>query len=105
MKKLMFAVSLGLISGSLYAACLGPFCYDDQGAYIGGTINDGNGVGVPSATAVVISSMTPRSKGQVIFCNNCTNANAGKGVLCVSTGTTQGAYVAVSSGTTVTNCL
>lgn len=31
MKKLLIAVGLGLLSGSLWAACHGPFCYDDSG--------------------------------------------------------------------------
>lgn len=87
-KKSVIAVGIGLISGSLYAACMGPFCWDDQGAYIGGTIVDGNGTGTPSLTKALMNAATPRATGQEIFCSDCTTA-----ALCVSSGTSRGAYV------------
>lgn len=87
MKKLLIAVGLGLLAGSLYAACNGPFCWDDTGAYIGGVLNDGNGGGTPNLTSAQVTGACPRAKGQEVFCTNC-SFNSGVGVLCISTGTT-----------------
>lgn len=102
MKKLMFAIGLGLISGSVYAACMGPFCYDDQGAYIGGLINDGNGAAVPVASSTTINTVAPRAVGQEIYCNTCiNNGSTSKIEMCVSTGTNVASYVFVSTTTKV----
>lgn len=99
MKKLMFAVGLGLISGSLYAACMGPFCWDDQGAYIGGVIQDGNGQGVPTHTGLYIDTTVPRATAQEVVCSSC--ASNGTNSLCISTATTIHGYVFVASTGTV----
>jgi len=98
MKKLMFAIGLGLISGSLWASCMGPFCWDDRGAYVAGVVQDGNGSGLPSKTASQISTTAPTAAGQEIYCSNCVN-----GLVCISTGTGTAAYVQIRSTTTICN--
>ncbi len=103
MKKIMYIVGLGLLSGSLWAACMGPFCYDDTGASIAGLPVNGNGVGVPSVSSTTLNAITPYI-GQMAFCNNCVNFNGSKGGLCVSTGTAVGSMIAVSSATALTVC-
>ncbi len=98
MKKLMFAIGLGLLSGSLYAACMGPYCYDDTGASIGGLSFDGNGNTVPNASSTTIAGITPKAVGQMIMCTSCTGNNASGGkVLCVSTAAVVGSFTIVSS--------
>lgn len=87
MKKMYIVLGLAAIAGSVYAACMGPFCYDDRGAYVAGTIQDGNGSGMPSLTVAQEQSACPRAAGQEIFCSNC-SANGGLGTVCISTGTT-----------------
>lgn len=106
MKKLMYVIGLGLISGSLWASCMGPFCWDDQGAYVAGTIQDGNGSGIPSLTAAQVAAAKPRAVGQEVWCSNCTSFNGGIGMPCISTETTtsNNAYIAESSGTAVSAC-
>jgi len=105
MKKLMFAIGLGLISSSLYAACMGPFCYDDTGASIGGLQYNGNGQGLPVVSSTTVNTYAPPTVGIEVWCNTtCTNANGGKGQLCISTGTAAGAFIVLSSATAVTNC-
>lgn len=97
MKKLMLAIGLGLISGSVWAACIGPFCYDDRGASINGLTFDGNGNGLKSLTLTQINASTPTATGQMVYCSNCVNSP-----VCVSTGTTNfRSYVAVMSSGTV----
>lgn len=100
MKKLMYAIGLGLISGSVWASCMGPFCWDDRGAYIGtAAIVDGNGTGMPSQTISAINADVPRVVGQQVFCNNCAS-NGGAGTVCVSTATAaQGFDYVLSTGT------
>lgn len=99
MKKLMFAIGLGLISGSLWASCIGPFCWDDTGAAIYTQRQDGNGFGVPSVAIATINTAVPKQVGQQVFCNNCT-ANGGLGTVCVSTSTaSQGFNYVLSTGT------
>lgn len=104
MKKFIIAVGLGLMAGSLYAACNGPFCWDDQGAYVGGTINDGNGTGTAIKTRAQIQAATPRAAGQEVWCTDCNSFNGGTGMLCISTGTTVYGYMAVSTATAVSGC-
>ena len=105
MKKLMLMVGAVLISGSLYAACFGPFCYDDQGAYIGGAIQDGNGSGIPVLSSTSINAIKPRATGQEVMCNTCVNNPAdavNKMAVCISTGTAAiGSYVMQSSASVV----
>lgn len=81
MKKLLVILGLGLISGSLYAACTGPFCYDDTGASVNGNLMDGNGYVMPSATKAVILAAAPKAKGQLVMCTDCAFAQT----ICIST--------------------
>lgn len=39
MKKLYIALSIGLMTGTAYSACIGPYCWDDTGANITGSIS------------------------------------------------------------------
>ncbi len=98
MKKLMFAIGLVLIASGAYAACMGPFCYDDTGASIGGYSFDGNGLVIPSLSSTTIVGLTPKAVGQLVYCNSCTTngGTAGK-VICYSTGTAVGAFVVNAS--------
>lgn len=57
-----------------------------------------------SVTVAQVNASTPTAVGQLVFCSDCTNFNAVKGTVCMSTGTTTGAYIAISSATAVTNC-
>lgn len=104
MKKLLVAISIMALSSSLHAACFGPFCYDDSGMSIGGLYIDGNGTTVPSQTSAVINANSPKAKGIQVFCSDCVGFMASKGLLCYSTGTAAGAYVALSSAAAVTAC-
>lgn len=97
MKKMLILIGTLLMAGGVFASCLGPFCWDDKGAYIGGTVFDGNGDGTPSMTIAQSSSTVPTAKGQEIFCSNCAAAG-GAGTLCVSTATAVNSYV-LSTGT------
>lgn len=81
MKKLFLAVGLGLISGSLWASCTGPFCYDDTGASVNGNLMDGNGYVIPTQTKATILAASPKVKGQVVMCSDCAFAQT----LCIST--------------------
>lgn len=102
MKKLMFAIGLGLMSGSVWASCMGPFCWDDRGAYVNGVVKDGNGDAHPSKTKAQIATSTPTVVGQVVYCSDCAAAG-GAGTLCISTATTGGigggSYFVLSTGT------
>jgi hypothetical protein len=92
MKKIMLTVGLSLLTGSLWAACMGPFCYDDSGASIGGLSFDGAGSGLPNASSATIVANTPKAKGVQVFCTTCVAANTLKGVVCISTGTTASSW-------------
>jgi len=84
MKKLMFAIGLGLISGSLYAACMGDtaLCYQDGKVTINGvSLFDGNGVTMPVKTTAQINTSTATAVSQTIRCSDCTIPYA----TCVST--------------------
>lgn len=100
MKKLMYVIGLGLISGSVWATCLGPFCYDQTGAAISGIgyIN-GNGFTMPNASSTTISGIVPLQVGQIITCTTCANGAGGTFGLCVSSATNSSAWVLVSSPT------
>jgi|ERR1051326_6140261 hypothetical protein len=99
MKKLMYTIGLGLLSGSLWAACMGPYCYDDRGATIGGLVADGNGVANPIKSSTTIAGITPTVAGQLILCNTCVNAGRDKMGVCVSTAANNTSWVLVSSTT------
>ena len=90
------------IAGLVYASCVGPYCWDESGAYIGGVINDGNGSGLPTASSTTINSINARAVGQEIYCNTCVNNSSTNSIeLCVSTSTNKVGYVFVSSTTKV----
>ncbi len=104
MKKLLIVVGLALVAGSVYASCMGPFCFDDTGAYIVGILSDGNGSGTINLTVSQINTAAPRAKGQKVFCTNCQTFNTFLGGLCLSTGTVAGSYAQISSATAVSAC-
>lgn len=96
MKKVML-IGLLFVANIAGAACMGPFCWDDSGAYINGNLNNGNGNSLPSKTIAQINATTPNAAGQRVYCSNCTQSH-----VCVSSGTTNGAYVIeVETGTFV----
>ena len=94
MKKLLIAAVVGLLSGSVYAACMGPFCYDDTGASVNGLSMNGNGWVMPTASSSTIASIVP-VVGQYILCTSCTgnSANPSGRAVCYSTGTAAGSFV------------
>lgn len=102
MKKLMFAISLCLLAGAAYAACVGgqALCYDDSGVTVNAvSLVNGTGVGIPFAALATILNSTPTVKGQLMYCTDCT-----KSAVCVSTAAVHHSYVAVSSNS-IAACL
>lgn len=103
MKKLVLAVGLGLLSGSLYAACVGTFCYDDSGVSgINANLVVNGVVGMSRMTKATIATSTPTITGMV-FCTDCASGG-GAGAVCFSTSTTGGnsgvgSYFILSTGT------
>ena len=96
MKKLLIAFGAGLIAASVYASCVGPYCYDERGAQIS------TGVGIGQHAAADFPTLNPSYAGQMVMCNNCTDGGVGAATgynLCVASGTGQGAWVQVSSVT------
>lgn len=88
MKKLMLAIGLGLISGSVYAACFGPVCYDDSGLYIM------TAPGLPSVTVAQMNQLEGGYTGRIIYVSDATRSK-----ICVSSGTAKGAWILpVSTG-------
>lgn len=106
MKKIMYVIGLSLIASSVWAACMGPYCFDDTGASIGGNAYNGLGSAMPSMTKANVAVSSPTAKGQLIFCSDCLNFNSGRGTICVSTAsaTSQNSYVAISSAVATTAC-
>lgn len=92
-KKLV--IGLLFVAGIASAACFGPFCWDDSGAYIGGRVTNGNGEGIPSMTLAQMNAATPQQAGQLIYVSN-----GLEGSVCVSSGTGRGAYVVVAASST-----
>ena len=97
MKKLMFAIGLGLISGSVYAATIGCMTYDDSGCTIAGFLHNGNGQGMPVLSSTSIAGLTPYI-GQTLICNTCANVS-GSYALCIATATTGSSKFIVSGST------
>lgn len=104
MKKIMFAIGLGLISSLANAACVGPFCFDDTGSSVNGLPFNGNGNAIPQVSSATVATLAANSKGQFLWCTTCLKANNGTGVPCYSTSTVVGGYVLLSTQTTVTAC-
>lgn len=91
MKKLWAVVMLLGFATGAYASCFGPFCWDDTGPYINGT------VAMQSYTLAQIQALSVRSAGVEVYCSDCKGAG-NKGTVCISTGT--GAYAfSLSTGT------
>lgn len=60
---------------------------------------------ISSMTAAQIAVSSPVAYGQMVVCTNCTKSNAGLGMLCISSGTSTGQWLGISSQTTNTGCL
>lgn len=103
MKRLMYVIGIGLMTGSLWAACTGPFCYDDTGASIAGFPYNGNGMGVPVVSSTTLNTITPYV-GQFAICNTCTGFAKTVYVPCVSTGTAVGSFIAISTAAALSVC-
>lgn len=101
MKRLVMAAMAAMLSGTLYASCMGPFCWDDTGASIGGLSYDGNGSTLPSLSSTTIAGLTPKAVGQTVYCNSCTGNNVPGKVICYSTATVVGSFVMNVSSTPV----
>ncbi len=100
MKKLVIAVSLGLISGSLWAACVGPYCYDgsDNGS-MNGVISSQSGPVVLSSTTINVTT-APRA-GTIVGCNTCVayTGSTSSFHICISTAANSTSWVFFSSDT------
>ncbi len=92
MKKLLVAVLSLCLASSVYAACYGPFCYDDRYATVS------MAVGIQGITAATFPTINPPATGLLYYCTDCTST-----LLVISTGTTKGAFAAVSVSTSATS--
>lgn len=87
MKKLLI-VTLLFVSGIASAACQGPYCYDDKGAYIT------DAPLILTRTLAQMNLIQPRDVGQLLVVSDGAQSR-----LCVSSGTAAGAFVvAVATG-------
>lgn len=82
MKKLLIGLVLLATAGISYAACNGPFCWDDTGGTIQSKVQLGGPLGILSQTSAQIVALTPGTTGQMYFCSDCTKRD----MVCVSTG-------------------
>lgn len=104
MKKILYLVGLvALASGIGMAACMGPFCYDDTGAYVNGQPMNGNGIGIPVLSSTSISNLGGVYVGQTVICNTCANTS-GSYALCIATATTGVKFIITGSTNAVTQC-
>jgi hypothetical protein len=98
MKKYVLAgMCLLGMSGGAFAACLlgGSICQDESGNLtIQNRVTNEAGEGIPQITAAQSNTLTPKQKGQLVFCTDC---GAASDAVCVSSGTGVGAYVKISS--------
>lgn len=108
MKKLMWGfLSLFVLSGFVAMAALSPNHFIDTlpsqqapgsfpvaNGYDWGISTSTNSVApaLPSYTAAQTLVLTPATTGQILFCNNCTAT-----LVCVSSGVSNGAWVALST--------
>lgn len=100
MKKFIAPALVLLATTGLYAACIGPFCYDDQGAYINSTLTVGNMThtqpdGLLSKTLAQMNLLAPTAAGQLIYVSDAVQSR-----VCVSSGTGAGAWVVMSASGT-----
>jgi hypothetical protein len=84
MKKLMYAVGIGLMLGSgfVIASNVGPYAYDEKGAQVT------TGLGIAGVTVATMNALTPAYAGEMIFITNATQSQ-----VCISSGTTTGGWV------------
>lgn len=88
MKNALIALGLSIgLAAAGYAACDGPFCYDDTGASI-----EGAGLSLTSRTIAQLNAQAPARVGQLVMCSDCTRS-----AVCVSSGTSAGAYVILTA--------
>lgn len=99
MKRKFMALGMLFITGSLYAACFGPYCYDDKSAYIYNQVVNGRGAGMPTASSTTINASVADQSGQEILCTTCVNAGQQQQGVCVSTAASSSAWVLISSTT------
>ncbi len=89
-KKLL--VGLLFAAGVAGAACIGPFCWDENGAYVNGLTVDGTGHEITSMTLATMNSTSPRKAGMLIRVSDGVQSK-----LCISSGTLAGAYTVLQS--------
>jgi hypothetical protein len=86
------------LAGGVYAACVGPYCYDDVNATIEKklitTWSAPNAISLPSATTTQIAARTPKAAGELVLC---TSGCAQAGAVCISTGPSAGAWLVFNS--------
>ncbi len=102
MKKLMFAIGLGLISGSVYASCFGPFCWTDSDTTINGRSVNDKGTGLAVATGGTIYEQTV-PVGTVVVCSSCSNVAGGYAV-CVATANVRASFIVFNTTANVVSC-
>lgn len=102
MKKFIAPALVLLATTGLYAACMGPFCWDDTGASVGTTLSVGAMThtapdGLKSYTLAQMNLLAASAAGQIIFVSDAVQSR-----VCVSSGTGAGAWtIATASGTFV----
>jgi len=130
MKRFLMVIGvLSILAGISYAVitpgktdmldyCTGPneanciYKLDNIGnVTAAGTITSNSGamsafasVGLTPLTTTQISVLVPSQTGQIIDCSNCATFNGGLGGLCISSGTTVGSFIQISSATAVSVC-
>jgi len=90
LKKNIYAVLAVTVfmAGVAGASCMGPFCWDDQGAYINARANvTTSGIRITSTETITVGVSTPTASGLLGF-----DATY---VMYVSTGTGRGAWVKI----------
>ena len=118
MKKALLVSAVLLISGMAMAATT-QFIETLPPAVVQGAVPVSNGyswsltsnpqaqapmITLPIGTSTYFSTLLPQTTGQMGFCTTCATFNGTKGGLCVSSGTTTGAWIQVSSATAVAAC-
>lgn len=100
MRRMLMLLGAMALAGGAYAACTGPYCYDDQGAYVTSQSLYVNTLkaGLESATTTQMAAKAPNYTAQLLYCSaGCVNA----GTVCISTGTGKGAWILFNSTPTV----
>lgn len=100
MNKVIMAAVVCLISGSLHAACMGPYCWDgDNNGSMSGVVFSKTRAVVASSTT--INATTSSNVGETMTCNTCNGNSSTSGYeVCLSTTAgVSSAWVFVSSTT------